>query len=632
KETKKAEKSEFSLSPQWLANILMCFSYSVISILKYLPLLVSKSHRPNIERIISILPYVIGGICLLLTLIVLYGIQTNNAKNEFEYVECVYNAFDQSKLDPYNLSIPVKDRLLSTLISENNFNQKLKKDKSKLEIHFWTDLIDPHNLPDDIKAVLGKPLKFRPTNIDTDLFASDITEIGTRIIGKIKPFIDDHLLLISPFARVQFQRKWIQCKSIIFSELETHKNTTISNPKTNLANCTERELTQYYSIPNKYPNLLFMTPDKNRGTLVTDIQVWKDIQSDFLSKNGQNFISNIPMDKPTIIERGKRSIINILYEFADFFKDGTKCVQRIAYGYYDRIGRWNPFAKVHKKNSDGTQRRTLRPIVDLSRSIVEIAGKIAMELARKCNSKLIYFYPQQQIECDDVRDIVIKIDELNAQYHFDLEDVIYISDVNSMYDQIGHAQMHAAFDYCCDELLPVDSLSKSERNLYHKAQQHLYDYAYFDGDGLKIQKYVESQIQGSVPGSDNTSLFMRVIEIRKYPTILELFLWIIRYKDDLTLVPHIRLTIDTPQKCEENVKKIYDMFEFETEGPNNYGEIHTCDITLKINTESGNLEYGPTKESDKTRTFIFKNSNVKQSLQPLLSTLQERYIILSDSK
>ncbi len=81
-------------------------------------------------------------------------------------------------------------------------NKKLKKDKNKLEIHFWTDLIDPYQIPDDIKAVLGKPLKFRPTNTDTDLYCSDIKEIGERIIGKIKPFIDDHLLQISPFARV----------------------------------------------------------------------------------------------------------------------------------------------------------------------------------------------------------------------------------------------------------------------------------------------------------------------------------------------------------------------------------------------------------------------------------------------
>ncbi|MCP5015167.1 MAG: hypothetical protein GY938_07770, partial [Ketobacter sp.] len=264
----------------------------------------------------------------------------------------------------------------------------------------------------------------------------------------------------------------------------------------------------------------------------------------------------------------------------------------------------------------------------LSKSIVEIAGKIAMELARKCNSQLIFHYPQYQIECDDVRDIVIRIDELNKNYSFDSDDVIYISDVNSMYDQIGHLQMHNAFDYCAEELLPVGIISKSEQKLYHRAQQHLYDYAYFDGDDLAIQKYDDSQIQGSVPGSDNTSLFMRVVEIRKRPLIIELFLWLIRYKDDLSLVPHKQLKIYTPQKCEENIKKIYDMFEFETDGIDDKGNVYTCDLTLHINTESGNLDYGPTKESAKTRTFVYKNSNVKQSLQPLLSTLQERYIIL----
>ncbi len=281
-------------------------------------------------------------------------------------------------------------------------NKKLKKDRNSLEIHIWTDIIDPYNIPNDIKAVLGKPLKFRLTNTDTDLYETDVKEIGERIIGKIKPFIDDHLLQISPFQRVKFQKKWIRCKSIMFSELESHKNDTVSNPNLSVANCTERDLIQYYTIPNKYPNLLFMTPDKNRGTLVTDVTVWKQIQSDFLAKNGQNFKSNIPMDKPTIIARANQSTLNILYEFADFFKDGQKCIQRVMYGYYDKIGRWNPFAKVHKKNKDGTQRRTLRPIVDLSKSIVEIAGKIAMEVARKCNSQLIFHYPQYQIECDDV--------------------------------------------------------------------------------------------------------------------------------------------------------------------------------------------------------------------------------------
>ncbi len=81
---------------------------------------------------------------------------------------------------------------------------------------------------------------------------------------------------------------------------------------------------------------------------MTDTQEWKRIQTEFLAKNSQNFTANVPMDKPTILARARQSIIGILYEFSDYFKDGNQCIRRIMAGYYDRIGKWNPFAKVHK--------------------------------------------------------------------------------------------------------------------------------------------------------------------------------------------------------------------------------------------------------------------------------------------
>ncbi len=52
-------------------------------------------------------------------------------------------------------------------------------------MHIWTDTIDTNKLPNDIKAVLSKPLNFRPTNIDSELFKSEITEMGTLFQLKI---------------------------------------------------------------------------------------------------------------------------------------------------------------------------------------------------------------------------------------------------------------------------------------------------------------------------------------------------------------------------------------------------------------------------------------------------------------
>ena len=53
-------------------------------------------------------------------------------------------------------------------------------------------------------------------------------------------------------------------------------------------------------------------------------------------------------------------------------------------------------------------------------------------------------------------------------------------------------------------------VTKREQNLYHRALDHLYKYAYFNYNGKGIKHYEDSQIQGSKSGGDNTSLFMRV--------------------------------------------------------------------------------------------------------------------------
>ena len=62
---------------------------------------------------------------------------------------------------------------------------------------------------------------------------------------------------------------------------------------------------------------------------------------------------------------------------------------------------------------------------------------------------------------------------MNNNYYFDTEDHIYISDVNSMYDNVGHLDMHSTFDYSAEVLLPIGAIESSCKTELYWLQNNL---------------------------------------------------------------------------------------------------------------------------------------------------------------
>ena len=82
--------------------------------------------------------------------------------------------------------------------------------------------------------------------------------------------------------------------------------------------------------------------------------------------------------------------------------------------------------------------------------------------------------------CEDVRDIVIDIENNNKQnIIYSNKDQPIAMDVNSMYDAIYGSGVHKHVNYAVNHLLPFDYISDELISLLHRCLNHVYDHAYF---------------------------------------------------------------------------------------------------------------------------------------------------------
>ena len=371
-----------------------------------------------------------------------------------------------------------------------------------------------------------------------------------------------------------------------------------------------------------YKLIQVLSSDKNRGNVITYRDFWYKFNIKHIKDNPNNF-KCVKINKNKIINTAINDIKFIIIKNKNYFNDYGKIIKYILSNKYNKIGRWSSMPKVHKKDQNGLPIKKLRPIINVKNTITTLSSTIIKEITRKIIYALKSMY-QSNYDCDDIRDIIVNINEYNNKHKTEYGDQLITCDINSMYDNISYNDVVNAFNVSINELLPFNYISPEFINLWHKAMKHLFKYCFFECQN-NYYLQTNSQIQGSVSGGDTCSLVLVIKEIKNNFWFNKLTKFIVRYKDDILFIPKIK--VKNQNQCKNQIiDKLYPGFEFEYELNGKIANI--CDITVEI---KNNILSTTTIKTDKVISYINKSSNIKQNLNGIFKTLQQRYIIIEDN-
>ena len=181
---------------------------------------------------------------------------------------------------------------------------------------------------------------------------------------------------------------------------------------------------------------------------------WESFQTRYLLENAGNFEIVDPAYHDGIATRTNNETINLLERFKANIKGSARGIAEIRKGKFDEIASWRPIAKTHKKDAAGNPKRALRPIISFKNAPLTFACTIVKEICRKINVGLELF-AGTRVETDDIRDIVLRVEEFNKTNTCSPNDIIVITDINSMYDVITFKDVRAAFAYAAN-ICPLD--------------------------------------------------------------------------------------------------------------------------------------------------------------------------------
>ena len=403
------------------------------------------------------------------------------------------------------------------------------------------------------------------------------------------------------------------------------ENKTIRN-----LNINYNQIQKTMKFKSKYKQLIIIDSDKNNGNVIMYQDYWDKFNNTYLNKNDKNFdIINQKVDKniiKTIITKSKKYTIIIITKFKEYITDYKTVLNKIFMNIYDKIGEWAAIPKVHKFDINGNNIRKLRPIINLKNTIISISSSIIREISRKLIFRLKTMY-ECYIDCDDIRDIIKQIIQFNNNNILNVNDKLFMCDINSMYDVITPKMVIDTFNYAIYELVP-DYLSQDLIGLWYKAMDHIFKYCYFKYKNI-LYLLKNTQIQGSKSGGDNCNLYLVVHEIRNMNKINGLTKIMLRYKDDIFGISKLQINdnIDLKNKI---INNIYPQFEFEY---NIKDKVEICDIEININYQNLKLSTTTLNKKDKITSYINKSSNINQSsINGIFKTLQMRYIIIDDNK
>eukprot|EP01083_Nonionella_stella_P234136 824366_1 len=239
----------------------------------------------------------------------------------------------------------------------------------------------------------------------------------------------------------------------------------------------------------------------------------------------------------------------------------------------------------------------------------------------KNHTLIVLDFFNNKTECEDVKDIVIAIEQHQHQYPID-QDII-IADIGSMYDNIPFTSVKEALRMAID-MMPPGLITGELYNLWIESMDYLEFHLIFEYKD-ELFRILNSQVQGTPSGGDNATFVVCLREIQQWNTIEETFALYCRYKDDILAIPH-----KTHTKDEVNMvlQSIYFKYNFEFDIEIESGSAIICDIQIYIDND-GNLRtrYGDT---GKIRRYILKSSDIKQCINGIFKTLCGRYIVIND--
>ena len=537
-----------------------------------------------------------------------------------EYIEVIFILLYNIQII-FNLQIfedHLADDYVQYLFQNKTKHRSIKK---YVKVYNWTN----KKLDEFTNAILHKPLKWRPTVPDIKLFQSELNELIINLTKKFKPIEKELITKSNPFKKSRIESKMHSFYNMVHDKFTNYiKN--ITQHQIRNQNMSTKKLNKIKKIPCRYPHLLALEADKNYGNVLVNAQEWKSFNFTYLNENKQNFIKS-NQNKTSIIKDGINTIKELLSSYKSLIRDYGKALRGIHGEKFNNLGIFASIPKVHKKDKNGHFIRKLRPIISLKNTIITISSCILREITRKINYGLKVFC-NHKLEMDDIRDIAVAVEEFNESnnHHTFKIKACASSDVNSMYDVINKFKTCKAFHFATHHLLPINFVTDKMMDLFYKAANHMFDFAYFIFEGI-IYFIDNSQIQGTNSGGDCCSMVLNVNEIRKRALFNKLLLFIIRYKDDIALIP--RIPINNVQELNTKILSVlYPDFEFESEINRNSCEI--CDV--EIYTQNNHFLQTRSIKDKKIRSYINKSSNVKQQINGITKTLQERYIIINSKK
>ena len=151
----------------------------------------------------------------------------------------------------------------------------------------WSNInfnLDPYT-----KSICGKPLSWRPTNINYELFNSEMDKLTLDICKNIKSEIDNNYNN-NPWKFTKLSKNYYNFKNFINNKFDFYKQDVIKNGiKYRNKNTSKNQLILLKRVNKKYPNLKLKEADKNRGNVIMDDKFWDHLQISFINKNKKNY-------------------------------------------------------------------------------------------------------------------------------------------------------------------------------------------------------------------------------------------------------------------------------------------------------------------------------------------------------
>ena len=223
--------------------------------------------------------------------------------------------------------------------------------KLYVQIHNWTD----RAIPNEILHVMRKPLRYRPTCVEKQLFIDDMENLSTRIANKWdvegRALFQEHRRDLSVSS--QIASKYKKAIRTVKANLQGYVDRLIARPIRN-RNITKRQIDRLKTIHHRHPDLVVLPADKGRGNVMILRSWWLQFNDRYLAANDANFRVIRHRTKENLIEHALSDTKNLLNKYKYLFVDRARALSEIEQGKYSRLGRWAPIPKVHKTHADGT--------------------------------------------------------------------------------------------------------------------------------------------------------------------------------------------------------------------------------------------------------------------------------------